>query len=554
MSRVGRLVVFTWLLGIVASIAIIARTPFTTDMSAFLPRSPRPAQQMLVDQMHDGIASRLILIAVEGGDARSRAAMSQAITAKLRTQADFVLVDNGDGAIGSTDEEYIRLNRYLLSPAIAPEHFSTKSLQQALRQDLQLLSSGMEPLLKDGIAADPTGETLSIAQALAKGTQRSLTEGVWGSPDSARAFILAQTAAPGFDIDSQEKALTKIQAAFADARQSVGNNQEIRLLTTGPGVFGVSTRTEMKHDISLYSSCAVAAIIGLLLVAYRSPLLLLLMLLPVFSGALAGLVAVRLCLGFVHGVTVGFGVTLIGEAVDYTVYLFTQTDGQGDLSVTLRRIWPTLRLGATVSICGFAAMLFSSFSGFEQLGVFTIAGLATALIVTRFVLPHLVPATFKGTRDLRFAPALRRLVSRASALRLPLVGLAIAAVVVLARHPGSLWQGDLASLSPLSPAQQILDRKLRQEMGAPDVRYITIAAGPSSEDALERSEWASAQLRPLIAEGVLSGDDSPDRYLPSLAVQRERQAALPRRRQLEDNLAAALQGLPFRPENLRALR
>ena len=43
------------------------------------------------------------------------------------------------------------------------------------------------------------------------------------------------------------------------------------------------------------------------------------------------------------------------------------------------------------SVCGFSAMLLSSFTGFAQLGLFTIVGLLVALAVTRWVLPALLP-------------------------------------------------------------------------------------------------------------------------------------------------------------------
>ena len=63
-------------------------------------------------------------------------------------------------------------------------------------------------------------------------------------------------------------------------------------------------------------------------------------LLPVASGALAGIAAVSLGFGSIHGITLGFGATLIGEGVDYAVYLFTQTDRKTP-QTTLQRIWPT---------------------------------------------------------------------------------------------------------------------------------------------------------------------------------------------------------------------
>src|SRR4029077_7793083 len=148
--------------------------------------------------------------------------------------------------------------------------------------------------------------------------------------------------------------------------------ERARLLETGPGVFAVRTRAEIKRDATRFSILGSVLVAGLLLPAYHSPRVIVLGFLPVVSGALAGFAAVSLHFGFVHGITLGFGVTLIGEAVDYPVYLFTQTAHGGEPAATLRLIWPTLRLGMLTSVCGFSAMLFSSFTGFAQLGLFTI--------------------------------------------------------------------------------------------------------------------------------------------------------------------------------------
>ena len=66
-------------------------------------------------------------------------------------------------------------------------------------------------------------------------------------------------------------------------------------------------------------------IVALLLLVYRSVPALLLGLVPVASGPIAGIAAVALGFGVVQGVTLGFGVTLIGEGVDYSIYLFIQS-------------------------------------------------------------------------------------------------------------------------------------------------------------------------------------------------------------------------------------
>ena len=59
--------VWIWLLTLVVGVLVIARSTFTTDMSAFLPQSPSKQQQLLVDQITVGSVSRMLLMGLEGG-------------------------------------------------------------------------------------------------------------------------------------------------------------------------------------------------------------------------------------------------------------------------------------------------------------------------------------------------------------------------------------------------------------------------------------------------------------------------------------------------------
>ena len=391
MIRPGVIRVALWLVVLSLAIGIIARTPFTTDMSAFLPATPQETQQILVDQLKDGVASRLILVGVEGAAPKTLGDISRQMAAALRPQVEFASVANGAGDETATDRQFIWNNRYLLSPTVTAGAFTEAGLHHALERDLQLLSSGFEPMIKASLTSDPTGETLTLIRQMSGDAHPQIREGVWLSADGKRALLLFQTRAMGFDIDAQEAALSDIAQAFRTAQSATEGGHAARLIATGPGVFGVKTRAQMKHDVSLYSTIATSAIVILLLVSIARIPVLCLTLMPVITGALAGIAAVSLTFGFVHGITIGFGVTLIGEAVDYAIYLFAQTEPGRTPVATLARIWPTLRLGMLVSICGFAAMLFSSFIGFVQLGIFTIAGLATALTVTRLYCRVLLP-------------------------------------------------------------------------------------------------------------------------------------------------------------------
>lgn len=543
----GRAAIVVWLALIVASIVIIARSHFTADLSAFLPRTPTAQQQLLMDQLRDGLASKLILVGIEGADEASRAAISKKIAQRLRSDPAFVAVNNGEPVTTERDRETLFNYRYLLSPAVTSERFSADRLHEALSESIDRLASPAGLLIKQLLPRDPTGEMLQLIEGMESSRQPRTIEGAWASQDGKTALLLLQTLAAGSDTDAQQHAMAAVRTAFEQAAHDV---KGVELRMTGPGVFSVLARDTIKHQVRVIFIVSSLLIAALLLAVYRSPRALLLGFLPVATGILAGVAAVSLGFGVVHGITLGFGTALIGEAVDYSIYLFLQSEqgGGADRSGWVSRVWPTVRLGVLTSVFGFAALLFSGFPGLAQLGLYSIAGLLAAAAMTRFVLPHLLPADFR-IRDVSAAGGALALLSQ-QAGRLRWVALLLLAVscVVLYQHRDHLWNRELAALSPVSVADQALDTRLRAAMGAPDARYLVVVGGQSEEAALQSAEQVSLVLQPLVAQGALAGFESPSRYLPSQATQRDRQASLPPSDVLQARLEQATQDLPVRAE------
>ncbi|MBU1689818.1 MAG: MMPL family transporter [Gammaproteobacteria bacterium] len=545
----GRTAIALWLAFILICGIIISRSQFTTDLSAFFPRSPTPEQQLLLEQIRDGLASRLILVGIEGADAPIRARLSKQIAQRLRADPDFVSVNNGEPVSAERDRAFLFDNRYLLSPAVTPVRFSVDGLHAALSDSIDLLASPAGLLVKSLLPRDPSGEMVQLLGQLNSGNRPRMDDGAWASRDGARALMLMQTRASGSDIDAQQRAMAAIRLAFDTA---AGATPAAKLVMSGPGVFSVTSRDAIKSQVSRLSLISVALIATLLLLVYRSFTALALGFLPVISGALAGVAAVSLGFGTVHGITLGFGTALIGEAVDYSIYLFVQSDQGGsdergsDQQNWIKRFWPTIRLGVLTSIFGFASLLLSGFPGLAQLGLYSIAGLIAAATVTRFVLPHLLPMKFYVHDVSAIGLALSRLVQRAAALRWLAAILLLTACAILVQHRAGLWDDKISSLSPVSQADVALDASLRADMGASDVRYLVMASGASRESVLQSAEQVSALLQTQVDQGELAGFESPSRYLPSTATQRARQASLPTPAELETRLAQAVQGLPVR--------
>lgn len=548
MNRFGGIAIAIWLAGILACLILIAHTRFTTDLSAFLPRSPSRTEQVLVGQLRDGVVSRVILLGMENAPPSVLASLSKKLASRLGREKQFVSVNNGQDDKVEKDRKFLWRNRYLLSSDVVLAQFSQTGLSHSLQTDLALLNSDAGPLIKPYLPGDPTGEMLHLADAARSESQPQKKDGVWFSPDGSRALLVAQIAAPSSDVDAQQVDLALVHGAFTAAQRDTPGASTVRLIATGPVVFSVEIRNRIKGDATLFSVIATLLVAAILLAAYRSAAMLFYGLLPVVSGAIAGVAVVSLAFGFVHGITLGFGVTLIGEAVDYPIYLFTQTANGASPKDTLPRIWPTLRLGVLTSICGFGALLFSSFAGLAQLGVFSITGLICAVCVTRWVLPALLPFRLDVHRPALIGARLRGLVRGAPRLRVPALALSAVALLFFTLHRGTIWDDALASLSPISKADKLADQELRTQLGAPDVGYLLIVRLPTLQGTLEATEHAAATLRRLVARHNLAGFESPATYLPSKATQERRQSAIPARAELAARLAQALRTTPFQPD------
>lgn len=533
-----------WLVALVALAVLALRTPVATDLSAFMPSAPSARQQLLVDQFKQGIIARLMIVGIEGADARERARLSTELARALRSSPAFVGVQNGSAEELGRDRDYFFRNRYLLSPATQASRYTVAGLHHAIRDTLTGLSGSAGMLLKQLLPRDPTGEIRTLLEGLDSDQQPPSTEGVWSTRDGRRALLLLQTRAEGADLEAQSEAIQRVQTAFERIPQRV---QGTRVLLTGTGVYSVQSRTLIQHEVRRLAIASLALVIALLMLVYRSWRLLALNLLPMLTGTLAGIAAVHLVFGTVHGITLGFGTTMIGEAVDYAIYLFVQRP-EGEARAAF---WRTLWLGLLTSLAGFLALLGAGFPGLVQLGLYSTAGLIAAVLVTRHVLPHLMPAALPVPELPRTGRALGWAVRQAPRLRIPIALVSLALAGILVWHADQLWNRSISALNPVPLADQQLGAELQRDLGASDLRYLAVLHAPSAEVGLQRSERATAALSARVADGTLSSFSAPSQVLPSRQMQAMRQAALPAPDALARALRVALQGTALRPDRLQ---
>jgi predicted exporter len=116
-------------IGWAAAMAVLAmllahRLHLTADLTAFLPASTTPAERLLVAQLRDGLAARMILIGIEGDDPARLARASKVLADRLQNEPAFELIANGQPERQQADRKILFDARYLLSANVTEQRFT----------------------------------------------------------------------------------------------------------------------------------------------------------------------------------------------------------------------------------------------------------------------------------------------------------------------------------------------------------------------------------------------------------------------------------------------
>lgn len=529
---------------------VIYKTTISSDMQQFLPKSTDKVKSETVAPIVDPLSilntinesnSGLFLVSIRGGTATQRAKASIQLRKKLLADKEFTFVNNGKGLLPLKDRRLLKKYRYLLSANNdRTTVFSQKEFAQALKQRYQELRSPLAGIVKKTFRYDPTAEVRFILKQWQVGKQPARKQGVWAAADGKSALLVAGVDIDGADINKQQWSITKIYQSFNAIRSN-----DLDILISGMGVFAVQAREKIKSDSKRISVIASVAVLLLIFWAFRSIWYVFLAGLPLFAAILSGVVATQLIFNSVHGITLAFGLTLIGVALDYPVHIFSRLTNSDNIRKSVKNIWPTLRLGVLTTCLGFLALTQTNFSGLAQLGVFAISGLLTAAFITRFILPALLQ--FKLNKAAVSIPGwVKKLSQYGMPFKFNTVLISLVGVSVLFLIFPIKWESDLARLSPVSAEQLKIDTQLRQQLNTDDLTNIAVVSGANSNDVILKSEKLKPFLNSLVERNIISGFRTPYQILPSIETQVSRQKNLPKKEKLQSIVSAATQDSPFR--------
>ncbi len=527
-----------WLAVAVAAGALLLRhAPVQTDLLALLPPTERSgAAERAVSVMGHAAGNRAVFL-VGHEDAASARRAAGAFAAELRRGGAFASVqlevtDFDPRALSAPHREF----RFgLLTDedrrALAGGEFD---IEQWL---LQRINDPFRARLSAGVAQDPFGFFDNFIASLPyRHLRLELDDGLLiarAPRDSDGLYVLVTGELPGsaFDDAIQRPAVASVAAAERAAR---GIAPEVQVLRTGAVFFAEAARSSAERDVEIIGTGSLIGIVLLMLATFRSLRPLVLGLATVTTGLVAAATTTLLTHGELHLLTLVFGASLIGEAIDYSIQYFSvyaSASARWDPKAGMLGVRPGLTLALATSALGYGALLLMPFPAVQQIALFALAGLAVAYLSVVLLLPCLLRQPYRGDIGPVAAPA-ARFIGWWSAAVTPRAALAGTGVLLVLCAPGwlRLHADDDVRLLTSRPAS-LLEQEARirsltgVEIGA---RFFVVEAG-SPETLLQAEERLTARLRELAARGEISAYQAVSSFVPSAARQGENRSLLLKR-------------------------
>ncbi len=534
----------------VALYTIFTRFNVSTDIGIFLPEPETRFEKLLHHQLDDGISTSIILLAFSGLPSTKLAEFNHEFVEELEASETFDKITNGTSDLNDDVLSFLEKYRYLLTHNNLTEQFSISGLKSALDARLQSLYSSASLLEKRFLHKDPTGEIVDLLEnwqgKISRHKKPVELHGVWFSENHLRSLILVEVGADVSQMENQMAVVEEIRSAF-NAMKPPGLN----MIMTGPAVFAVESAEHIREDFKNLTLMAVLLVVLFVWAAYRSVRMVVLVVLPLLIGVIVATASILLFYDQIHGITLVFGVTMAGVAVDYPIHLLTggMHGSRKRERNKLQKVWRTLRLGVFSTVIAYGAFLLSGFGGLQQVGAFTIVGLVTAALFSRWVLPLIsdhqesLPSGLTGLHCI-----LKSLGRSATRFRLVVMVMLVVSAGGLLLQDGPVLHLNVESLSPIKDQRLAEGEMLRDDIGFWYGGNMLMMTAVDKESVLQLSEYLEPYLDELAEAGILDGFDMASHFLPSRQQQSLRKAQLKDVDSISKNLAEALTDFPFRAD------
>ena len=489
-----------------------------TDILAMLPAEHgSSALAAATDRSRDAFVHQ-VLVLVNGDDAP--ATRDAALAAEQALTKSSLATDETGMSVSKVLAIYKAHHFDLLDTA--PAARLTQHGPDALAKDVAVSLASPAGLMSS-FDTDPGSHLANFLSDLPRPYADFLPDGQFMSAlrGDKRYFLLSmESQGSGFAQQGAVQVTNGVQDARAAVKRVCPG---CSLQATGAPLFADAARGEAQAETLWLSAASMLLIMVLIAYVFRSLAPHVLAALQLVASVLAACAAVILCFGSIQILTLVFGTTLLGIAIDYALLYFAEYwFGDKDPAKVMPAVRPGLYMGLLTGVAAFAFLLLAGFPALMQIAVFSIAGLLEAALVVVLIFP----VTLTTPSKVEAHPTVdwpRRFISvacRPSRWRYLLPALALLLCI-----PGWLrlsTSDDVRDLQQLPPELVQTDAQIRATLGQIPPPGFFLVTGTDLDQALTREEALFARLEGPLPDATPLG---LSRFLPSTAEQRASLAA-----------------------------
>jgi predicted exporter len=496
---------FFYLLPPILALIVVNWVTFKTDLSAFIIAGESAEEVLLASEMQSGALSRRYLLSI-GTETKAKPTTAFIHGFKIQLKKIEGVVDVWSPGQQSDMAEIMQTlyahygsAMYSLNADQAlEEFFSLQGLDKRAQLLKKILLSPQGTAFKKIALQDPLLLSLNGFQSLAGQMQQQQQI----SKDSQYQNLVLETAMAGLDATQQGRIQAEIKRVFNKLNQI--QSKQYQLEFTGVPVFAVATQTLIQGDIVKISVFSFIALSVLFLLIFRSFGAMFQVFSLLIIVILISILTTHLLFGYVHGMTVAIGSTLVGICIDYPIHALAHAQTvEADKKLTIiSRIWPSMLLGGMTTMIGYIALGISGYPGFQQVAVYAVSGIVASLLLTRFILPGLLPANsqrpFSVPLVVKWSVFCQRFRPWLIALFLMVIGISL--VGLKSFH----WMKDMQELTPELDYLKKNDQRIRARMTSIEPGRFILVSGADEQDVLKNTERVYPVLEQLKQKGSLT--------------------------------------------------
>ncbi len=498
---------------------------FKTDLSAFIIAGDNAEEVLLASEMQSGSLSRRYLLSVVNDEKKTiPASLVHNFQNQLR-QIDGVInvMIPGQQSVMliAMQRLYAKYagNMYSLNGSQDLEIlFSAEGLQKRAALLKSLILSPQASMVKSVALQDPLLLSLNAFRSTL-GTMQSLSK----HGQYYQNFIV-DTEYAGLNAVEQSRIQQAISSQFDQL--TTLENSVYKLEMTGVPVFAVATQKLIQGDIIKVSVLSSLALLVLFLLIFRSFATLFQVFSLLLIVILCSILITHTVFGYVHGMTVAIGSTLVGICIDYPIHTIAHaraiaTEHRRGM---IARIFPSMLLGGLTTMIGYVALGISGYPGFQQVAVYAISGIVISLLLTRYVFPGLLQG---GTQQQLNMPLISGWVKFCQRFRPWLLIVLLGCIGFSLMGLKSLqWMEDMQQLTPELDYLKQNDQRIRQRMSSIEPGRFVLVSASTFEQALQKTEQLERLFKRLQQQGLMNDYIALYPWLLSTAVQQQNQQQL----------------------------